>query len=274
MTDIDKLHALLLRVRPAELADLLKRVLRVKRRVVETPDGIKLWLDPVTQFGRHVVSPAGYEAQMASLIKGLLRKDDVFVDVGANEGYFSLLASLASGGGRVFALEPQSRLVPVIEENLRLNGCHHVTVSHVALSNRTGTATLHLQSSTNTGSSGFFNPRSRGLGREDVPTRTLDDYFAEHRIDRVRMMKVDCEGAEKLVMEGGRATLRGRTIEILAWEYHPGVVSREDIDEMDAFLKGCGYVLVTLKGQTLYCLPGLEEQVRAAMPEAPERQTV
>lgn len=258
------LHRWLLRVRPAELADLLKRLLRVKRQVVETSDGIRLWLDPVTQFGRHVVSPAGYEAQMASLIKGLLRNDDVFVDVGANEGYFSVMASLVSGGGRVFALEPQSRLVPVIEENLRLNGCRNVTVSHVALSDRTGTATLHLQSSTNTGSSGFFNPRSRGWGREDVPTRMLDDYFREHRIDRVRLMKVDCEGAEKLVMEGARATLRARTVDILAWEYHPGVISEDEMAEMDAYLKNCGYVLLTINGQTIYSLPEWKEAVLKA----------
>jgi FkbM family methyltransferase len=262
----------LLRVRPAELADLLKRVMRIKREVVVTPTGMRLWLDPVTHFGQHVVSPQGYEMQMSSLIKGLIRKGDMFVDVGANEGYYSVLASLASEGGRVFALEPQSRLIPVIKENLRLNDCRNASVSHVALSDRTGTATLHLQASTNTGSSGLFNPRSRGLGREQVSTMTLDDYFAEHRIDRVRMMKVDCEGAEKLVMDGGRETLRSRVCEILAWEYHPGIVSEEEIAAMDGFLKDCGYLLLNLSGQTLYCLPGLEEEVRVAARHASREQ--
>jgi FkbM family methyltransferase len=258
------LHRWLLRVRPAELADLLKRILRIKRRAVFTPAGVTLWLDPVTHFEQHVMSLAGYEMQMSSLVKGLMRKDDVFVDVGANEGFFSVLASLASGGGRVFALEPQSRLIPVIEENLRLNGCRNAMVSHLALSDRTGTATLHLQASTNTGSSGFFNSRGRGLGREDVSTMKLDDYFAANSIGRVRLMKVDCEGAEKLVMEGARATLRARTVDILAWEYHPGVVSQDEMAEMDAYLKECGYVLLTINGQTIYCLPGLEDEVSEA----------
>jgi FkbM family methyltransferase len=258
------LHRWLLRVRPAELADLLKRILRIKRRAVFTPAGVTLWLDPVTHFEQHVMSLAGYEMQMSSLVKGLMRKDDVFVDVGANEGFFSVLASLASGGGRVFALEPQSRLVPVIEENLRLNGCRNATVSHLALSDRTGTATLHLQASTNTGSSGFFNARGRGLGREEVSTMKLDDYFTANHIDRVRLMKVDCEGAEKLVMEGAHATLRARTVDILAWEYHPGVISEDEMAQMDAYLKKCGYVLLTINGQTIYCLPGLEDEVSEA----------
>ena len=259
------LHRWLLRVRPAELADLLKRLFRVKRRPVVIPGGITLWLDPVTQFGRHVVSVAGYEAQMSNLIKGLLRKGDVFVDVGANEGYFSVLASLVSESGRVFALEPQSRLIPVIEENLRLNDCRNATVSHLALSDHMGEETLHLQASTNTGSSGFFNPLSRGTGTESVSTMPMDDYFAEHRINKVRLMKVDCEGAEKLVMAGGRETLRSRCIEILAWEYHPGIVSEEEISEMDAFLKECGYLLVTINGQTIYVLPQLEPEVQGAV---------
>lgn len=258
------LHHWLLRVRPAELADLLKRIFRIRRRPVAIPAGITLWLDPVTHFGQHVMSTGGYEAQMTSLLKALIRKGDVFVDVGANEGYYSVLASLASEGGRVFALEPQGRLIPVIEENLRLNGCVNAMVSHLALSDRIGEVTLHLQASTNTGSSGFFNPRSRGTGTESVATMPMDDYFAKHQIKHVRLMKVDCEGAEKLVMAGGRGTLRSRCIEILAWEYHPGIVSDQEISEMDTFLKDCGYVLLTINGQTVYCLPALENDVRQA----------
>lgn len=262
------LHRWLLRVRPAELADLLKRVFRIKRRAVATPAGVTLWLDPVTQFGQHVVSPAGYEMQMSNLIKGLLRKGDVFVDVGANEGYYSVLASLASEDGPVFALEPQSRLIPVIEENLRLNGCRNATISRVALSDHVGKETFHLQASTNTGSSGFFNTRSRGTGTESVSTMRMDDYFAKHRIKQVRLMKVDCEGAEKLVMAGGRETLRSRGIEVLAWEYHPGIVSEAEIAEMDTFLKECGYVLLTIDGQTIYCLPQWKQAVESAARES------
>jgi hypothetical protein len=131
----------------------------------------------------------------------------------------------------------------------------------LALSDQAGEQTIHLQASTNTGSSGFFNPRSRGTGTESVATMPMDDYFAKQQIKHVRLMKVDCEGAEKLVMAGGRETLRSRCIEILAWEYHPGIVSEEEIAEMDAFLRDCGYVLLTIKGQTIYCLPALENDI-------------
>jgi hypothetical protein len=110
----------LLRVRPAELADLLKRILRIRRRPVKIPCGITLFLDPVTRFAQLACQTGGYDPQMSALVKNLVRPGDTFVDVGANEGYFTVLGSLAAGEGRVFALEPQSRLRPVIEENLRL----------------------------------------------------------------------------------------------------------------------------------------------------------
>ena len=266
MRNSDKFHALLLSVRPAELADWLKRIFRIERREVDAPGGLKLWIDPVSHFGRAVVSAEGYEPQMSSLLKGLLRPGDVFVDIGANEGYFSALACKLVSDGRVFAVEPQGRLIPVIEENLRLNAARSATVSRLALADRNGTVTIHLQASTNTGFSGLFNPGRRGVGTETVPTMTLDDYFAQNRIERVRLMKVDCEGGEKLVLEGGRKTLRSKCIEVLAWEYHPLVLSEEEIQEMDAFLKGCGYSFLNLEGQTLYCLPELEQEVRSQIP--------
>jgi FkbM family methyltransferase len=264
MINSEKFHALLLGVRPAELADFLKRLFCIKRRVAETPRGLKLWLDPVTHFAREATSGKGYEPEMSALVTGLLRPGDVFVDIGANEGYFSTLAATVVGDGRVFAVEPQGRLIPVIEENLKLNGASNATVSHLALADRNATATIHLQASVNTGVSGLFNPGRRGTGTETVPTMTLDDYFAANGIGRVRLMKVDCEGGEKLVLEGGRETLRSKRIEVLAWEYHPLVLSEEEIRTMDEFLQGCGYSFLNLGGQTLYCLPGLEEKVRAA----------
>lgn len=259
-----RLHSWILRVRPAELADLLKRIFRIKREVVTTPMGLQLWADPVTHFYVQAVRPEGYEPQMSALIKGVLGSGDTFVDIGANEGYFSALAGSMAGAVRVFAVEPQSQLIPVIERNLSLNGAKNFTVSRLALAEKAGSVTFRLQASVNTGTAGFYNPSWRGTTYETVPTMPLDEYFAAHGIERVRLMKVDCEGGEKLVMEGGKKSLRSRCIEILAWEYHPAVLAAEDIEAMDSFLRECGYSYMNLNGQTLYCLPGLEERVRSA----------
>jgi FkbM family methyltransferase len=258
------LGALVLRVRPAELADLLKRWIRIPRVECEGPGGTRWLVDPASHFGRELLRGEGYEPQMERLIQGLLRPGDTFVDLGANEGYFSVLAARKTRPGRVYAAEPQGRLAGVIRANAALNGCDNLVLWPVAVADRNDTAELFLHPSTNTGSSGLLQPARWGKGGERVPTRTLDGLFAEHHLQKVRMMKVDCEGGEKLVLAGGRQVLKKRRIEILAWEYHPTVLSPEEIGEMHRYLKECGYCFLEVGGQTLYCLPGLEKEIERA----------
>jgi FkbM family methyltransferase len=258
------LGAVVLKARPSALADALQRILRIPRLECECPPGVKWMVDPASHFGRQLLRGEGYEPQMERLIRGLLRPGDTFVDIGANEGYFSVLAARRVGQGKVYAAEPQGRLGPVIRKNAELNGCGNVVLWPVAVADRNDTAELFLHPSTNTGSSGLLQPARWHARRETVPTRTLDGLFAEHHLQKVRMMKVDCEGGEKLVLAGGREVLKERRIEILAWEYHPTVLSPEEIGGMDSYLKGCGYRFLEVGGQTLYCLPGLEKEIERA----------
>jgi len=78
------------------------------------------------------------------------------VDLGANEGYFTVIgARLCGDTGRVLAIEPQLRLLPVIEENVRLNNVADVTLVNVAIGDQPGTVEMQLTPSTNNGGSGF-----------------------------------------------------------------------------------------------------------------------
>jgi len=254
----------MLKARPAALADALQRLLRIPRLECECPAGVRWMADPASHFGRKLLRGEAYEPQMAALVERLLRPGDTFVAIGANEGYFSILAARKTRPGKVYAAEPQGRLGAVIRKNAELNGCGNVVLWPVAVADRNDSAELFLHPSTNTGSSGLFQPARWHTRRETVPTRTLDGLFAEHGLNRVRIMKVDCEGGEKLVLEGGRQTLKERKIEILAWEYHPTVLTPGEMERMDGYLRECGYRFLSLNGQTMYCLPGLEEEVRKA----------
>src|SRR5690348_8876961 len=105
----------LLGVRPAFVALLLKRALQVQRAPYKTPDGLTFFLDPVTHFGGEVLRAGCYERALTQVIAGLLRHGDTFLDIGANEGYFSVLGARCVGrDGRVLAVEPQSRLIPIV----------------------------------------------------------------------------------------------------------------------------------------------------------------
>ena len=74
-------------------------------------------------------------------------------------------------------------------------------------------------------------------------------------------MKIDCEGAEGLVMKGARKVFKEKKVEILALEYHPQVLSENDISEIDLSLKECGYILVKWNDQTIYCLPEFKKEI-------------
>jgi len=66
---------------------------------------------------------------MVLVVKSCLPPGGIFIDLGANEGYFSVIGSKLVGmAGRVLAFEPQSRLQPVINRNSTLNSCDNVEV--------------------------------------------------------------------------------------------------------------------------------------------------
>lgn len=251
------IHRALYRVRPAGLAARLKLLLRVQREVVALPDGARFWIDPVSNFGQRVASAAGYEPEVAALVKAVLRQGDVFVDAGANEGYFSILA--ARQGARTLALEPQSRLIPIITTNVSLNDADGVKICHLALSNREGTLELHLGPSVNTGSSTFF---SRGGTSEEVSAVPLDVLVDREGIERIRLLKVDCEGAESLIIPGAARTLAERRIDFISLEFHSDIIGGAACEAIGRTLRDSGYELATIDdGLWVFHLPGLATEL-------------
>jgi FkbM family methyltransferase len=254
------LYSLLLRVRPAQLGALLKTLLRIRRCYVTTQLGQHFWLDPVSVFGQAVLTKGAYEPILTRIVQGLLSAGDVFVDVGANEGYFSVLAASCVGGaGAVHAIEPQRRLNPVLRHNAEINSAETIAIHNVVLADRVGTAQLFLRPSLNTGSSSIFRHWRFGSKHELVPALTLDEFFRRNSLERVRLIKVDCEGAEHLVVAGGSEVFGRQAIDILALEYHPAICGSQNCERTHERLRAFGLVASRLDGHLLYHRPGLEE---------------
>jgi len=256
---MDRLAHALLRVRPAPLASLLKHVLGVRRREIPAPDGARFHADPASHFGDALLSHGCYEPELTAVVRTLVRPGDLFVDVGANEGYFSVMAGKAQPLARIICIEPQSRLHPAIEKNLQLNALTNITLCRLALAAQDGERTLYLAPDTNTGSSGLVRPRRWGFLREKVGTTTLDRILATSASPRARLVKIDCEGAELEILQGAERALRERAVDFLSVDYHPAIRGEDNAREIDAFLRGHGYrVSRAANGVWLYHLPGLE----------------
>jgi FkbM family methyltransferase len=150
-----------------------------------------------------------WEWYVSKLLKRLLLPGDTFVDVGANMGWFTLLgAHLVGPTGRVIAFEPNPVTRKHLERNVRLNLCRHVIVESRALSDRSGTARLRQVSQGNAGSFSIVGEVATDDEVYEISTARFDDYHGERQLGRIRVMKIDVEGAELLVLKGMQSVLR------------------------------------------------------------------
>lgn len=173
------------------------------------------------------------EARVVSTIRARLKPGSVFVDAGANIGFFTVLAATIVGDeGHVFAIEMMPQTAARLREHVAANELRNVTVLEFALADRSGdeiTATVpagkHGQASIVRGATGD------GARQVRVPTRTLDDLLpAAARID---LMKMDLESAEYLALRGAAQTLvRTRAVII---EQLTGDSSAVDLLERSGF---------------------------------------
>jgi FkbM family methyltransferase len=233
----------LMRVRPASLGSKIKFCLGIRRRVVETQAG-RFYIDPVSNFGISVQQRKSYEPELGDAVRSLLHEGDVFVDVGANEGFFSIIASKAVGAnGHVVAIEPQSRLQSILARNVRENDALNIDIIQRAISDAPGVAALSLSPDVNTGSSGLFRTTRYNLPTQDVLQTTLESLFKLLSLKNVKLMKMDIEGFEYEAVLGSREIFRIGVIQYLALELHPAILARRGKSERDIveFLIDCGY---------------------------------
>lgn len=164
-----------------------------------------------------------YEPKTTAYIRRYLRPGSVFVDIGANHGYFTVLAAALVGeGGRVFAFEPNPPVFEQLDEHVRLNGFHrHVVRIQQALSDTTNEAAPFFvsQCSSNSGLSSLVPGASAvsvgGLSLDQsisVRTETFDHWLALSGVDRVDLVKIDTEGAEAHVARGMSRALQDRRV--------------------------------------------------------------
>lgn len=233
------------RLRPALAASLLKKLLLIRREVIEVARG-SFYADPVSDIGFQLLTTGQYETHMENTLDRYLQHGGVFVDLGANEGYFTVIGSLLVGvEGRVIAVEPQRRLLEVINRNLELNSCQNVTVENLAISDIAETTRLYLSPDVNTGSTGLSQSTRYTVPTQEVQSKTLSELFDIHAITHCDLLKVDIEGWEYEAVLGSGELFQSNVIKNIALEVHPPLLKQRELDESEIidFLLSCGYTL-------------------------------
>lgn len=145
-----------------------------------------------------------FEISETRLVQSLLRPGMVFFDVGANIGYYSVIAArLVGSAGAVHAFEPNGAVREALQQNIRLNGLTNVVVHSEAVSDRSGEVTFYESSwAANQGISSMF-PGDGRIIQTTVHARTLDEIASSIAPRRIDVIKMDIEGAERLAIQGG-----------------------------------------------------------------------
>jgi FkbM family methyltransferase len=144
-----------------------------------------------------------YENSKAKLFSTTIQRGHVVWDLGANVGYYSLLASVLVGSeGQVFSFEPAPRNLKYLRRHIELNHVKNCIVFDVAVSSSNGTARFDFGPDNHTG-------HLAGESENAVSVRTvaLDSIVASGQIKPPNLIKCDIEGAEFDALTGAAGTL-------------------------------------------------------------------
>ena len=145
--------------------------------------------------------PQFFDPEERAALLAIMHKDFVFIDIGANAGFYSLfVASKACASAKIIAVEPQAEMARRLRFNVKAGGFTQIIHENAALADGPGEAVLNIVHK-NRGASGF-SPRGNQAGDETitVPTMALLALMDKHAITRADAIKIDIEGAEDLVL--------------------------------------------------------------------------
>jgi FkbM family methyltransferase len=215
------------------IAYLLQRHVLRRRHLVAHAEGVDLQVRfrTVDAIGRHIYKYGMHEPDLTGLLLRSLRMEagDVFLDVGANVGWYGLVVGRHQPPGvRIVCFEPDPDTFDLLRQNLSLNGLSRIEARQLAVSDERARRPLFRYADRNTGRHSLL-PINEG-GEVEVETTTVARFCADEGIDadRIRLIKVDVEGYESFVFRG-MGKLLPEVPAILA-EYSPRYMRRGGIE--------------------------------------------
>lgn len=233
--------------------DLKSRALRfmfrrLERGILRVPQGrgqaliMDMSYIPVSHAHAGALASGSLENSVQEALVRHLPHGGVMYDVGANLGFFSLVAArLVGPEGRVYAFEPAPENAAAIRRNAELNRVGNIVVIPRAVASRRATARLQLVDDQSWSRLEEFGKHPGTERVIEVETVALDELVDSGELPPPTLVKIDVEGAELAVLEGMRATLS---------KYRPAIIC-ELHDTQDGFaaaMAGHSYRVINLEG--------------------------
>ncbi|MEW6616819.1 MAG: FkbM family methyltransferase [Patescibacteria group bacterium] len=223
------------------------KILRKVLNIFPKPEIIRIFQGPLR--GKKWIVNSGvsgywlgtYEREHQQILEKVLKEGDVFFDIGAHVGIFTILASqLVGKSGRIFAFEPLKRNVSFLNKHIALNGCNNVVVIEAAVSDSEGDASF------DEGENSFMGKLS-SKGAYPIKMVTIDRLVDDKLILPPSVIKIDVEGFQEGVLTGAMITLQ---------KYHPKIIleasyKKGDPENFYSILTSLGYIIEPIGEESL-----------------------
>ena len=175
------------------------RMGRFQQRV--TDRGVKLECDIGDRIPEFIFHFGHWEPNISYWIARRLEPGRIFVDVGANIGYYSLMASTIVGpGGGVVAVEASPRIHQRLLRHVQLNHLRNVRTINAAVSDRSTRLTVFAGPDANSGATSTLESWRHGTPEAEVDAQPLYKLLTESELQKVRLIKIDVEGGEAPIL--------------------------------------------------------------------------
>lgn len=227
--------------------------------------GHKMFVEPndILQLSKNGV----YESFETSIIQGKIQEGDIVLDIGANIGYYTLIAAKAVGSfGKVYAFEPDPYNFAILQKNVDMNGYDNVVLEQKAVSDKNERVILYLDKNSIVNHSLQRLSVSQHGVKIDVDAVRLDDDL-EKDFKEVNFIKMDIQAGEWNALQGMKSLLKNDGL-ILAMEFWPKGLTNIKVNPMDCLdlLLGYGFSLFDIqeKSGNLEALDSLDKLNRVA----------
>jgi FkbM family methyltransferase len=186
--------------------------------LIATQLGFEVLADPGDYVSKLLLRDEIYEAPETDLVTRLVREGDTCIDAGCHIGYYScLFAKLVGEKGHVYSFDANPLACLNTRRNLGLNGFSCADVIHAALADTEDKLSFHISTDDQTGLSSL-GPIPTSKESIFVPCLRLETFMNARKIDTVRLLKIDVEGAEEILLRGLGPFLSMRVIDYILVE--------------------------------------------------------
>jgi len=198
----------------------------------------------------HLIMSGEWEMDITQIFRHYIKENSVVFDVGANSGYYGIIAGSSINNGSIHFFEPNPNLIPLIKKSLWVNGLMGLSkINQQAVSNEDGKNVILNIVEDLWGSSSLHSIVST-VNIEDkveVETITLDSYAERNKLNKIDVIKIDVEGHEEHVFQGMMNILSENPQLVIFMEYTISAYSKEFFNLLKSKFKN----IVAIKGNNI-----------------------